>query len=188
MGPEETIGTERLVLTPLRVEDADELAEVLGDPQLHEFIGGRPDTVEQLRARYAAMTAGPGRADERWRNWVARRREDGQPVGTVQATLTRDGGRWTAAIAWVVGVPWQHRGYATEAARALVGWLGGQGVHEIVAHVHPGHLASAQVAARAGLQPTPDRVDGEQVWRLPAVRRVTERLCRRELHGSDEPG
>jgi RimJ/RimL family protein N-acetyltransferase len=84
----------------------------------------------------------------------------------VQATLTRDGGRWTAAIAWVVGVPWQRRGYATEAALALVGWLGGQEVDEIVAHIHPGHLASAQVAARAGLRPTPDQVDGEQVWRL----------------------
>ena len=42
VGPEETIGTERLMLTPLRVEDADELAEVLGDPRLHEFIGGGP--------------------------------------------------------------------------------------------------------------------------------------------------
>jgi RimJ/RimL family protein N-acetyltransferase len=113
------------------------------------------------------MTIGPGGADELWCNWVARRREDGQPVGTVQATLTRDGGRWTAAIAWVVGVPWQRRGYATEAALALVGWLGGQEVDEIVAHIHPGHLASAQVAARAGLRPTPDQVDGEQVWRLP---------------------
>jgi RimJ/RimL family protein N-acetyltransferase len=180
--PTETIGTERLVLTPLRVEDADELAEVLGDPRLHRFIGGRPDTVEELRARYAAMTAGSGRADERWRNWVVRRREDGRPVGTVQATLTRDGGRWTAAVAWVVGVPWQQRGYATEAARALVGWLHGQDVHQVVAHIHPDHLASAQVAARAGLRPTPELVDGEQVWRLlapPGERppRIADRLA-----------
>jgi hypothetical protein len=26
------------------------------------------------------------------------------------------------------------------------------------------------VATRAGLRPTPDRVDGEQVWRLPGQR------------------
>jgi RimJ/RimL family protein N-acetyltransferase len=87
-GPEETIGTERLVLMPLRVDDADELAGVPGDPRLHRFIGGGPDTPEELRARYAAMLAGPGRADEVWCNWVVRRREDGQAVGTVQATLT----------------------------------------------------------------------------------------------------
>jgi RimJ/RimL family protein N-acetyltransferase len=163
------LGTERLVLTPLAVEDADELVGVLADPALHRFIGGRPDTLEELRARYAAMTAGPGRPDERWRNWVVRRREDDQAVGTVQATLTREGGgRWTAAIAWVVGLPFQGRGYATEAARALVGWLRDQGVDEVVAHVHPDHLASARVAAGAGLEPTADLVDGERVWRLQA--------------------
>ena len=82
MGPEETIGAGRLTLTPLRVEDADELAEVLGDPRLHEFIGGRPDNPEELRRRYAAMVAGPGRPGELWRNWVVRRRADAATVGT----------------------------------------------------------------------------------------------------------
>jgi hypothetical protein len=38
---EASIGTERLVLSPLRVADAEELAGVLGDPALHEFIGER---------------------------------------------------------------------------------------------------------------------------------------------------
>jgi len=176
VGPEQTIGTERLVLTPLQVEDAGELVRVLADPALHRFTGGRPATLEELRARYAAMVAGPGRADERWRNWVVRRRDDDRAVGTVQATLTRHGGRWTAAVAWVVGAAWQGRGYASEAARALVGWLGRQEVDEVVAHVHPDHLASARVAARAGLQPTPERVDGEQVWRLPPGEGRTSRL------------
>jgi RimJ/RimL family protein N-acetyltransferase len=76
------------------------------------------DDVGPVLARYVAMAAGPGRADEVWRNWVVRRREDDQAVGTVQATLTRDGGRWTAAVAWVIGVPFQGRGHAGEAARA----------------------------------------------------------------------
>jgi 3-carboxy-cis,cis-muconate cycloisomerase len=167
VGPEDTIGTERLVLAPLRPEDADELAEVLADPRLHEFIGGRPATPEELRARYAAMVAGPGRPGEQWRNWTVRRRGDLQAVGTVQATLTGGEEGWTAVVAWVVGVPWQGRGYASEAARALVGWLGGRGVAGIQAHIHPDHLASARVATRAGFEPTPEEVDGEQVWRIP---------------------
>ena len=41
---------------------------------------------------------------------------------------------------------------------------------EVVAHIHPDHAASARVATRAGLLPTPDQVDGEQVWRLPGQR------------------
>jgi len=153
------------VLSPLRVADADELVGVLGDPALHEFIGGRPDTLEELRRRYAAMVAGPGRPGELWRNWVVRRRADAAPVGTVQATLTRHGEGWRAEVAWVVGVAWQGRGYAVEAARALVGWLEAAGAGEIVAHIHPGHAASARVAAGAGLVATAVEVDGERVWR-----------------------
>ena len=163
---EGTIGTGRLLLAPLRVADADELAGVLGDPALHEFIGGRPDSLDELRRRYAAMVAGPGRPGEVWRNWVVRRRDDGAAVGTVQATLTRHAQGWRAEVAWIVGVPWQGRGYAAEAARALVGWLQAAGAGEVVAHIHPGHLASARVAAGAGLAATAEEVDGERVWRL----------------------
>jgi RimJ/RimL family protein N-acetyltransferase len=162
---EATIGTERLVLAPLRVADADELVGVLADPALHQFTGGRPDTLEELRRRYAAMVAGPGRPGELWRNWVVRRRADAAAVGTVQATLTRHGEGWRAEVAWVVGVGWQGRGYAVEAARALVGWLEAAGVGEVVAHIHPDHEASARVAAGAGLVATGDEVDGERVWR-----------------------
>jgi RimJ/RimL family protein N-acetyltransferase len=163
--PEATIGTRRLLLTPLRPGDADELVKVLADPELHRFIGGRPATLQELRTRYATFQAGSQRPEEVWRNWVVRRRADARPVGTVQATIGRRPGGWTAEIAWVVGVPWQGQGYASEAARALVGWLGRHHVHEIVAHIHPDHLASAQVATRAGLRPTREQVDGERVWR-----------------------
>ena len=164
---EAVIGTERLVLAPLRVADADELAGVLADPALHEFIGGRPDSLEELRRRYAAMAAGPGRSGELWRNWIVRRRNDNAAVGTVQATLTRHAGGWSAQVAWVVGVPWQGRGYAVEAARALVGWPEAAGAGEVVAHIDPGHAASGRVAAGAGLVATAEEVDGERVWRLP---------------------
>jgi len=163
----DTIETERLVLTPLCVSDAEQMAEVLADPRLHLFIGGRPATLDELRARYAAMTAGSSSPDEVWRNWVVRGRADRLPVGTVQATLHRRDERWSAEIAWVLGVPYQGRGYAAEAARALVAWLADRDIHEVVAHIHPDHAASGRVARRAGLHPTADLVDGEVVWRTP---------------------
>jgi RimJ/RimL family protein N-acetyltransferase len=160
-----TLVTDRLTLAALRVEDAEEMAGVLDDDRLHEFTGGRPAAPDELRARYARLVAGSGRPDETWRNWVVRRRTDGRAVGTVQATIVdRDGVR-TALVAWVIGVPWQGRGFAGEAARALVGWARDQGVHEVVAHVHPDHHVSAAVAARAGLSATEEIVDGERVWR-----------------------
>jgi RimJ/RimL family protein N-acetyltransferase len=163
------ITTERLLLSPLRAEDAPELVGVLGDERLHEFIGGRPDTLEELHAHYARLLKGSPDPGEVWLNWIARRRSDSQAVGTMQATLTSRDGRWIAHVAWVVGVPWQGQGFASEAARALVEWLRDEGAHEVVAHIHPRHRASELVAAHAGLEPTDDEADGERVWHLPGT-------------------
>jgi RimJ/RimL family protein N-acetyltransferase len=163
----ETITTERLVLTPLREADADAMVDVLDDERLHDFIGGHPASQADLRRRYRLLVAGSADPDESWLNWIVRRGVDNQPVGTVQATVTRLGNGWTAAIAWVIGVPWQAQGFATEAAQALVGWLHGQGAKVVTANIHPDHHASARVAARAGLRATAEEVDGERVWRTP---------------------
>jgi RimJ/RimL family protein N-acetyltransferase len=165
-----TIVTERLGLVPLRVEDAGEMAEVLGDQRLHEFIGGEPDTVAGLRERYARLVAGSPDPDKVWLNWIVRRRSDAQALGTVQATITMRDGESTANVAWVIGVDWQNQGFASEAARALVGWLRQQGANNVVAHIHPDHHASAAVAMRAGLRPTDEEADGERVWRAPDSR------------------
>jgi RimJ/RimL family protein N-acetyltransferase len=160
-----SLESERLRLAPLTVDDADEMVSVLGDERLHEFIGGRPADLAELRIGYAAMIAGSVRPEEIWMNWIVRRRSDGEAIGTVQATLNERDGQWSALVAWVVGVPWQGQGYASEAARTLVDWLAEQGVADIAAHIHPDHHASAGVAAHAGLHVTDEDVEGERVWR-----------------------
>ena len=160
------IATQRLLLTPLRPEDAEPMAGVLADERLHEFIGGRPASTAELRSRYRRLAAGSPDPGEAWLNWIVRLSATSEAVGTVQATLIRRHERWDAVVAWVIGTAWQGRGYASEAARALVGWLSGQGVTVITAHIHPRHAASARVAERAGLVPTADEIDGERVWRI----------------------
>lgn len=69
----EPVRTARLTLEPLAVHHAAEMAEVLGDPALHTFIGGSPETPEQLRDRYARLAATPPPdRGESWLNWVIR--------------------------------------------------------------------------------------------------------------------
>lgn len=64
-------------------------------------------------------------------------------------------------------------GIACAAARAVVPRGHGAGrerpVRTVVAHVHPGHPASAAVATAAGLTPTGEQQDEETRWR-PALR------------------
>lgn len=163
----ETFHTGRLAILPLRVEHAEEMAAVLSDPALHTFIGGAPATEQALRARYERLVTGSPDPAVSWCNWVIQLRDAGCLTGTVQATVatTGRGGR-VAEIAWVVGTAWQGRGIATEAARALVGWLGDHGVRTAIAHIHPDHQASAAVATAIGLTPTGQWQDGEIRWRL----------------------
>jgi RimJ/RimL family protein N-acetyltransferase len=158
----EIITTGRLDLLPLRVGHADEMAGVLDDPALHTYIGGSPDTPEVLRARYERMVEGPADPGVFWLNWAVRLRAEDRLTGYVQATV---GPGPVAEVAWVVGTAWQGRGIATEAARALVAWLGAHRVPTVVAHIHPDHRASAAVATAAGLTATDEWHDGEVRWR-----------------------
>jgi RimJ/RimL family protein N-acetyltransferase len=167
----EPVGTSRLILLPLRPEHAAEMAATLGDPALHAFIGGAPLGPRDLRARYERLAAGSPDPTVSWCNWVIRVRDPDGLAGTVQATIS-GAPALTAEVAWVVGTPWQGQGIATEAARALVAWLGQRSVRTVIAHIHPGHAASAAVAAAAGLSPTNHWQDGERRWELvlpPAV-------------------
>jgi RimJ/RimL family protein N-acetyltransferase len=162
----QNIRTDRLVLLPLLVEHAEEMAAAMSDPDLHTFIGGAPADPQTLRARYERLVAGSPDPAVSWCNWVIRLCEEACPVGTVQATITGHGRERIAEIAWVVGTPWQGRGIAAEAARGLVGWLGRQAVESVIAHIHPDHRASAAVTTAAGLTPTSTWQDGEVRWHL----------------------
>jgi RimJ/RimL family protein N-acetyltransferase len=159
---------DRLVLEPLRVAHADEMAALLDDPALHTFIGGEPATQEQLRGRYATQVEGRSAdGSEQWFNWVARERAIGDAVGYVQATVTNGDDRYSADVAWVIAVPHQGRGYAREAAKLMADWLRERGVDVITAHVHQDHDASNSVARWIGLRPTDTLVDGEVRWQTP---------------------
>lgn len=161
----EPIAADRLILEPLRVEHADEMAGVLADPSLYTFTGGSPPTPEALRTRYERLVAGSPEPAVSWCNWVIRLHDPGCLAGTVQATISTGGDAPVAEVAWVVGTSWQGKGIATEAARALVAWLRRQPIDAVVAHIHPEHHASAGVAAAVGLTPTDEWQDGEVTWR-----------------------
>jgi RimJ/RimL family protein N-acetyltransferase len=157
--------SDRIVLEPLRAEHADELAPILDDPALHEFIGGRPASAEELRARFSRQAKGRSPDDsERWLNWVVRLRDTSAAVGTTQATVRGDTSGASADLAWVIAAGHQRQGLAKEAAGLVASWLRGQGVDRLGARIHPDHAASMAVARSIGLAPTSTIVDGEIQW------------------------
>jgi len=155
------VSTARLDLEPLRISHAAEAARAFADERLHTFTGGSPADEAALRERYIVQLRGHSAdGSATWLNWMVRRRDTLELVGTVQATVTAE----VADIAWVVSVPHQGNGFAREAAGAMTGWLRSQGARRFTAHIHPDHAASAAVARALGLSPTDVVVDGEIRW------------------------
>jgi len=154
--------TDRLDLMPLERDHADELFTVLSDLTLYEYTHDRPPaSLTELRDRYVRLESrqSPDRS-EAWLNWVVVEKDTGMAIGYVQATANSR----RADIAWVIGAPWQRRGFATEAAQALSIWLRTAGILHIRAMINPSHLASEGVAKNVGLSRTLQMIDDEQVW------------------------
>jgi RimJ/RimL family protein N-acetyltransferase len=147
---------ERLALQPLRVEDAAELAPLLGDA-----------SEASLRERFTRQVVGVAPdGSALWLNWVVRDRRSGVALGTMQATVVGS----AAELAWVVGVAHRGAGVASSAARLVVAWLGSRGVARFVAHIAPANAPSEGVARRIGMAWSGVvRDDGERRWKMDAA-------------------
>ena len=160
------VETDRLRLTPILRQDAQNLFSVLSDPTLYEYTGQEPpESVGALGEVYASRAArmSPDRK-ELWFNWAVRDRASKEPIGYMQASVAAT----QADVAWVIGSWWQTRGYGSEAAKAVVRWLFALGVPQVRARINPRNLASRKVALNAGLRRTRDFAGGEEVWILAA--------------------
>ena len=154
----------RLVLSPMVRDDACDLFRLLREPELHRFTGmSPPASVEALRHKIRLREGRRSpEGDELWLNWTLRLGSSGLVIGYIQASV----GEGCADLAWVIGTPFQNRGYATEASRRVAEWLHEYlKISELRAAIHPEHTASCRVAAHIGLQPSGQFSDeGEQLW------------------------
>ncbi len=159
--------TQRLTLEPLWLDHAEEMAPLLADPRLHEFTGGEPPTLEYLRESYRTRLSAGTAGGRRWCNWVLRHRESGVVVGGVQAEVTQGDDGFVGEIAWIVGYEHQRRGYAREAAEAMLAWLRAVGVAHVIGDIHERNAPSNELARAMGLAPTnePAEHDGDVRWR-----------------------
>jgi len=110
--------TPRLTLEPLQSAHAAETFEPLSNRDHYAFIPQDPPaSLQVLRERYERLeTRRSPNGHELWLNWAARL-HSGTVAGVVQATCYRDG---RVAIAYELFAPFQGKGVATEALRAML--------------------------------------------------------------------
>ncbi len=148
----EPIRTERLILRPPRLSDADAAYERRSLPEVARYqdweMPYTRERAEQSMARTAAMD-GPV-DDAGWTITVVDAAEPDQILGDLSVQL-RWGGR-TGYFGYTFHPDHWGRGYATEAARALVHFLFTDiGVSRIESSLHPDNPPSARVLEACGL-------------------------------------
>lgn len=145
-----TLTTGRLVLRPYTLADASEVQRLAGAREIAA-------TTLQMPHPY------PDGLAESWigthaEAWEARRtltlavtlREAGTLIGTVGLALVMEDRR--AEMGYWIGVPWWNRGYATEAARAVLDFgFGTLGLHRIMARHLARNPSSGRVMEKLGM-------------------------------------
>ena len=163
--------TGKLALVPVLRCHARDMFHVLADPELYHFTGGMPpESAEAVHRWFSGLeTRKSPDGTEHWLTWIVQLRERDTSIGYVQATIR--GAR--AEIAWLIGTPWQGRGYAREAVALLKSWLTRHDIEELTAHIHPRHRASQRVALSAGFLHNGAIHNSEEVWTAPLVANQT---------------
>ncbi len=157
--------TERLVLRRLTLDDLDDMARFVADPETMLYIGAGGtrtreqalDTLERMIESFEAHGFG---------QLAVVRREDGAVLGRC-GLLVWNPATWTITqeldgpveieVGYLLGRDYWGHGYATEAATAVRDMaLGELGFERLIALIYPDNIRSIRVAEKLGMEP-----DGE---------------------------
>ncbi|MCS0499531.1 GNAT family N-acetyltransferase [Protaetiibacter mangrovi] len=146
--------TERLVLSPARLDDVDHATALLQEPVMATMLASLPWPYTRADSVHYIGTMVPaGWASGDALSWAIRESADGPPLGDISWRPPRgDVGYW-------LGAPYRGRGYMTEALRAVVDWVFARTpeLDRVGWEAVVGNVASARVARAAGF-----RYDGER--------------------------
>ncbi|MEW2449383.1 GNAT family N-acetyltransferase [Streptomyces parvulus] len=146
--------TDRLVLRPWRASDLAPWAAMNADPDVREHLG-EPLTREQSDASVAAFRADFERRGYGW--WAVEVRDTGEFIGFAGLDEVDDGLPFTGVeIGWRLARSSWGRGYATEAARAVLAHgFGTLALPEILAVTTTANVRSQAVMRRLGMTRNP---------------------------------
>ena len=145
-----TLTTQRLVLRPYTLVDAPEVNRLVGDRRIADTTLNIPYPYDESMAE--AWIATHAEAAEHGDSvTLAITEKDGSLVGAVALAITRAHQR--AELGYWIAVPYWGRGYATEAAAAMVDYaFGTLGLRRVVAHCLTRNVGSARVMEKVGMQ------------------------------------
>jgi RimJ/RimL family protein N-acetyltransferase len=145
------IVTDRLVVRPWRLDEADRFFDIYRRPEVVRWIGAEPmqDPREAIDMIERSLTR--LRTDPRFGSWAVVDRLDGVPVGSVLLKPLPDGDG-EVEIGWQLHPDSWGKGFASEAAGAVLQHGFTEGLAEVWAVTHLDNRRSVAVCRRIGMQ------------------------------------
>jgi RimJ/RimL family protein N-acetyltransferase len=144
-----TIETERLHLRPLTLEDEDALAAVLGDTEVMRWFPS-PLTREQVHEwikKQIGLYDGTGAG-----RLAMIEKQTGAFVGDCGLLWQEIDKGMEPEVGYRVNRLWWNRGFATEAAKAVMDYaFGTMGLDHVISLIRPENVQSRKVAEKNGL-------------------------------------
>ncbi len=148
--PWDLLETDRCLLRETCLEDLDAFYEIYAEPSVTEFM----EPLFEDRAKEEAYV-------ESYREniyefygfgiWTVVEKETGRIIG--RAGISMREGFDVPEIGFVIGVPWQGKGYAYEVCRACLDYAFGElGFEEVIALVQPGNAPSEGLCRKLGMR------------------------------------
>lgn len=179
MSPEWPLETSRLTLRPFVAEDFDAMHEMRADAEVARYLYQGPlseDETRQLLTKKISDSAWAREGD--WLSAAVVERASGTTVGDIGLEWLSERDR-TAEIGFVFDPRHQGKGFATEAAGALIDWaFTSAGIHRVIGRTESRNSASARVLEKLGMRLEAHFVENEWVkdeWQSELVYAILDR-------------
>lgn len=145
--------TERLILREFADADIDRVVALSSEPESYRFILKKQKDAIKMREIATRKVQAAGRTDRTGYAFVVELGTISEVIGTIDVS-----GVWPrstdASVGWHFGSAFSGNGYATEAARAILGFaLAERGVSRIKGDCFAANLAVRRIFEKLGMRP-----------------------------------
>lgn len=179
MSPDWPLETSRLTLRPFVADDFEAMHAMQSDADVARYLYGDVKSEEETRDHLEKKIAGSSwTAEGDWLSAAVVERASGTTVGDVALQWVSERDR-TAEIGFIFDPHQQGKGFATEAAGALVDWaFTSAGFHRVIGRTEARNTASARVLEKLGMRLEAHLVENEWVkgeWQSELVYAILDR-------------
>ena len=143
--------TERLYLRPIGLEDKEALFAYRSDVMANQYQGWIPKTMDDVEA-FINQLSSEANVPDTWHQLAIVEKESGKMIGDVGLHFLGPE-NWQVEIGYTLSLPFQKKGYATEALRKVIDFLlNDLKKHRIIASIDPANVDSIRLVERLGFR------------------------------------